>query len=116
LKEPVPSRPSCPLVLVLVAVFALHTTDLYGVLQYVKDTYCEEAQPLLLVRVEARVKRDAVRNAITERWSNGQTEGQINRLKLSSGACTVGPGRNFCARACCRCSLPSITENEAEPS
>jgi transposase len=23
----------------------------------------------------------AVRNAITERWSNGQTEGQINRLK-----------------------------------
>jgi transposase len=24
---------------------------------------------------------DAVRNAMTERWSNGQTEGQINRLK-----------------------------------
>jgi transposase len=24
---------------------------------------------------------DAVRNAITERWNNGQTEGQINRLK-----------------------------------
>jgi hypothetical protein len=24
---------------------------------------------------------DAVRNAITERWSNGRTEGQINRLK-----------------------------------
>ncbi|SDR59222.1 Transposase [Rhizobiales bacterium GAS113] len=24
---------------------------------------------------------DAVRNALTERWSNGQTEGQINRLK-----------------------------------
>jgi transposase len=24
---------------------------------------------------------DAVRNAITERWSNGQTEGQTNRLK-----------------------------------
>lgn len=24
---------------------------------------------------------DAVRNAIAERWSNGQTEGQINRLK-----------------------------------
>ena len=23
----------------------------------------------------------AVRNAITETWSNGQTEGQINRLK-----------------------------------
>jgi transposase len=24
----------------------------------------------------------AVRNAITETWSNGQTEGQINRVKL----------------------------------
>jgi len=24
---------------------------------------------------------DAVRNALTEGWSNGQTEGQINRLK-----------------------------------
>ena len=24
---------------------------------------------------------DAVRNAMTEGWSNGQTEGQINRLK-----------------------------------
>jgi transposase len=24
----------------------------------------------------------AVRNAITESWSNGQTEGQINRLKM----------------------------------
>ena len=24
---------------------------------------------------------DAVRNAISERWSNGQMEGQINRLK-----------------------------------
>jgi transposase len=25
---------------------------------------------------------DAVRNAICEPWSNGQTEGQINRLKM----------------------------------
>ena len=25
---------------------------------------------------------DAVRNAIREPWSNGQTEGQINRLKM----------------------------------
>jgi transposase len=24
----------------------------------------------------------AVRNAVTERWSNGQVEGQINRLKM----------------------------------
>ena len=25
---------------------------------------------------------DAVKNALTESWSNGQTEGQINRLKI----------------------------------
>ncbi len=25
---------------------------------------------------------EAVRNAVTEPWSNGQTEGQINRLKM----------------------------------
>ena len=29
-----------------------------------------------------RLDLTAVRNAITETWSNGQTEGQINRLKL----------------------------------
>jgi transposase len=31
---------------------------------------------------------DAVRNAVSEPWSNGQTEGQINRLKTSSEQCT----------------------------
>ena len=29
---------------------------------------------------------DAVRNSITEQWSNGQTEGQINRLKTMKRA------------------------------
>jgi transposase len=28
----------------------------------------------------------AVRNAVIERWSNGQTEGQINRLKTLTRA------------------------------
>ena len=34
-------------------------------------------------RFAATLRQDAaaVRNAICERWSNGQTEGQINRLK-----------------------------------
>jgi transposase len=31
--------------------------------------------------LKARQNLAAVRNAVTERWSNGQTEGQINRLK-----------------------------------
>jgi len=34
-------------------------------------------------RFARTLRRDveAVRNALTESWSNGQTEGQINRLK-----------------------------------
>jgi hypothetical protein len=40
--------------LVLVAVLVLHATDLYRVLRDVQDTHCEEVQPLLLVRVDAR--------------------------------------------------------------
>ena len=31
--------------------------------------------------IKARQDLTAVQNAVTERWSNGQTEGQINRLK-----------------------------------
>jgi transposase len=46
---------------------------------------------------------DAVRNAITEQWSNGQTEGQINRLKTPKRAMYGPPGQNFCSRACCLC-------------
>jgi hypothetical protein len=39
---------------------------------------------LYSIRRSAQILRrdiDAVRNALTERWSNGQAEGQINRLK-----------------------------------
>jgi len=32
---------------------------------------------------------DAVRNAVTEKWSNGQAEGQINRLKTLKRAMYV---------------------------
>jgi transposase len=43
-----------------------HHTGLYGIRRFVRF-----------------LRRDieAVRNAISETWSNGQTEGQINRLK-----------------------------------
>jgi transposase len=43
-----------------------YDTGLYGIRRFVRF-----------------LRRDieAVRNAISERWSNGQTEGQINRLK-----------------------------------
>ena len=47
---------------------------------------------------------DAVRNAVTEPWSNGQTEGQINRLKSLKRTCMVEPGQNSSARACFLCS------------
>jgi transposase len=49
-------------------------------------TWLKDAQRsgLYVMQRFARTLRrdiDAVRNAITEHWSNGQTEGQINRLK-----------------------------------
>ncbi len=34
---------------------------------------------------------EAVRNAVLETWSNGQTEGQINRPKGLKRACTAEP-------------------------
>ncbi|MTH62436.1 ISL3 family transposase [Paracoccus litorisediminis] len=48
------------------------------------DTWIERAQGSLISSFANGVARDlvAVRNAITSPWSNGQTEGQITRLKL----------------------------------
>ena len=40
---------------------------------------------------------DAVRNAITVRWSNGQTEGQINRVKTLK-RCMAALASICCAR------------------
>ncbi len=48
---------------------------------------------------------DAVRNAITEPWSNGQTEGQINRLKALKRTMYGRAGPELLrARACFLCS------------
>jgi Transposase len=51
-----------------------------------KQACCEDAHQsglYAMQRFARNLRRDIdpVRNAITERWSNGQTEGQINRLK-----------------------------------
>ena len=48
------------------------------------DGWIEQAKATLIAPLARGVARDkaAVRAAITEPWSNGQTEGQINRLKL----------------------------------
>jgi transposase len=50
------------------------------------DTWLNDAQQSGLYAIQrfGRTLRrdiDAVRSALTEIWSNGQTEGQINRLK-----------------------------------
>ena len=48
------------------------------------DPWIEDADTSLLVSFASGVRRDrdAVHNAIVEPWSNGQTEGQITKLKL----------------------------------
>jgi transposase len=52
----------------------------------VLDVWLNEAHQSGIYAVQRFVRTlrrdiDAVRNALTERWSNGQTEGQIDRLK-----------------------------------
>lgn len=48
------------------------------------DGWIEQARTSLIAPLARGVARDAaaIRAASTEPWSNGQTEGQINRLKL----------------------------------
>ena len=48
------------------------------------DPWIEEAKPSLVASFANGIARDraAVRAAIISPWSNGQTEGQITRLKL----------------------------------
>lgn len=48
------------------------------------DPWIEAASDSLVASFARRITRDraAVRAAITEPWSNGQTEGQVNRLKV----------------------------------
>ncbi|MCO5164087.1 MAG: hypothetical protein M9939_23590 [Mesorhizobium sp.] len=46
------------------------------------------------VREDLEGLGDAVNNAIELPWSNGQAEGQINRL-TSNAQCTVGPAPSF---------------------
>jgi transposase len=59
---------------------------------------------------------DAVRNSLTEGWSNGQAEGQINRLKTLKRA-MYGRARTELLRArMLPLHLPSSTESEAGES
>lgn len=48
------------------------------------ETWITEASTSLIASFASGIMRDraAVRAAITEPWSNGQTEGQITKLKL----------------------------------
>jgi hypothetical protein len=57
----------------------------------------------------------AVRNAISERWSNGQTEGQINRLKPSNDKCMAALEPNGYALDSFLCSATSSPQIEEYP-
>jgi transposase len=57
---------------------------------------------------------DAVHNAICEPWSNGQTEGQINRLKMLKRA-MYGLASRCSVPGCVPSTTSSITKCEPEP-
>ncbi|MBQ2262907.1 MAG: transposase [Loktanella sp.] len=54
---------------------------------------------------------DAVKNTIEMPWSNGQAEGQINRLKTLKRAMYGGSVQNCCGREC----YHSATQIEEDP-
>jgi transposase len=58
---------------------------------------------------------DAVTNALTEGWSNGQTEGQINRLKTLKRAMYGRAGTELLRAGCCLFTCLCSTESEADP-
>ena len=84
------------------------------------DVWLDDAQRSGIYAMQrfARTLRrdiDAVKNAVTECWSNGQTEGQINRLKTLKRAMYGRAGSDFYALVCCRFICPFSTECEARP-
>ena len=58
---------------------------------------------------------DAVTNALIEGWNNGQTEGQINRLKTLKRAMYGRAGTELYAPGCCLFTCLCSTESEADP-
>jgi len=59
----------------------------------------------MIQHFESRLQGDilAVEAAVTERWSNGPVEGQVNRLQTIKRRCTAGPAWNSCALGSFRC-------------
>jgi transposase len=80
-------------------------------------SWCEKAAKLSSFKSFVRgIGQDfeAVNGAMCSQWSNGQTEGQINRLKITSARCTAGQALNCCAYAFWL--IPdNFTESDAEP-
>ncbi len=75
---------------------------------------CCGAHHLRRVARTLRGDIDAVRSALTEQWSNGQTEGQIDRLKTLKRAMYGRAGPEL-LRAYAAIVGASATEFEAEP-
>jgi transposase len=59
----------------------LRSKDVAKLAVWLKDAHQSSLYAMQRFARTLRRDIDAVRNAVTERWSNGQTEGQINRLK-----------------------------------
>ncbi|HMV48861.1 MAG TPA: transposase [Blastocatellia bacterium] len=66
---------------------------------WIKQVEATEGAPLKGFLHGLRRDEAAVRNAFTSPWSNGQTEGQVNRLKCLNARCSAGRTLICCAPA-----------------
>ena len=62
--------------------------------EWIDDAIDTELTAIMRFASVLRRDIDAVRNAIELPWSNGQAEGQINRLKMLNEQCTAAPDQS----------------------
>jgi len=59
-----------------------HAQSLEQLVQWIRDVFASSLKPLHTFATGLERDRAAVRASVTSLWSNGQTEGHIQRLKL----------------------------------
>jgi transposase len=84
--------------------------------EWLRDAFSRGIYSMPRLAKTLRQDKSAVRNAVTDPWSNGQTEGQINRLKTLKRSMYGRADLNCFARGCYRFTIATCTESETDPA